>query len=134
VSRAEYAGFWLRFGAIIIDALLLAAAGFVLSFVSLFSLFGVAWFLTSLFSWAIGWLYFSLMESSKLQATLGKIAVGIIVTDTEGRRISFGRATGRYFAKIISAIMIYIGFLMIAFTEKKQGLHDMLANCLVIRK
>jgi len=62
------------------------------------------------------------------------MALGIIVTDMEGRRISFGRATGRYFAKIISAIIIYIGFLMIAFTERKQGLHDMIADCLVVMK
>jgi uncharacterized RDD family membrane protein YckC len=74
------------------------------------------------------------MESSKFQGTLGKMALGIIVTDMEGRRVSFGKATGRYFGKIVSTIILFAGLIMIAFTEKKQGLHDMLANSLVITK
>ncbi|MFC1717630.1 RDD family protein [Candidatus Poribacteria bacterium] len=80
------------------------------------------------------WLYSALLESSSKQATLGKMALGIVVTDMELQRISFGRATGRYFGKIISVMIIYIGFLMAGFTEKKQGLHDMMANCLVVKK
>lgn len=129
----EYAGFWRRLGAIIIDGLVLGTAGAILYFASL-AMFGILGFFAYLFSWAIGWLYFALMESSRLQGTLGKMALGIIVTDMEGRRISFGRATGRHFGKILSGIILYIGFLMIAFTDKKQGLHDMLAGCLVIKK
>jgi uncharacterized RDD family membrane protein YckC len=82
----------------------------------------------------LNWLYFSLLESSSWQATLGKKALGLEVTDLAGRRISFGRATGRFFAKYISAIILMIGFLMAAFTEKKQALHDILAGTLVIRK
>jgi uncharacterized RDD family membrane protein YckC len=74
------------------------------------------------------------MESSSKRATLGKMALGIIVTDLEGKRISFGRATGRFFSKILSGIIIYIGFIMVAFTDKKQGLHDMIAGTLVIAK
>jgi uncharacterized RDD family membrane protein YckC len=73
------------------------------------------------------------MESSAKQATVGKMALGIIVTDLDGRRIGFGRATGRYFAKILSALTLGIGFLMAGFTERKQALHDMVASCLVIR-
>jgi uncharacterized RDD family membrane protein YckC len=61
------------------------------------------------------------------------MALGIIVTDLEGRRIGFGRATGRYFAKILSALILGIGFLMVAFTQRKQGLHDMIAGTLVVR-
>jgi uncharacterized RDD family membrane protein YckC len=82
----------------------------------------------------LAWLYYALMESSKYQATLGKIVLGIVVTDTSGQRISFGRATGRYFAKIISQIILLIGYIMIAFTEKKQGLHDIIASTLVVVK
>ncbi|MER3416968.1 MAG: hypothetical protein C4297_12250 [Gemmataceae bacterium] len=74
------------------------------------------------------------MESSRTQATLGKMALGITVTDLEGNRIGFGKATGRFFGKIISALIFYIGFVMAAFTEKKQGLHDMMAGCLVVNK
>jgi uncharacterized RDD family membrane protein YckC len=73
------------------------------------------------------------MESSAKQATVGKMALGIIVTDLEGRRLGFGRATGRYFAKILSALILGIGFLMAAFTERKQGLHDMVASTLVVK-
>ncbi len=81
-----------------------------------------------------GWIYYAALESSVKQATLGKTALSIKVTDMEGNRIGFGRATGRHFAKIISGIILLIGYLMIAFTEKKQGLHDMMAGCLVPNK
>lgn len=89
--------------------------------------------ISSVIAIALNWLYFALMESSKYQATLGKMAVGVKVTDMEGNRISFGRATGRYFGKIISGMILYIGFIMAGFTEKKQALHDMLASTLVIK-
>jgi len=62
------------------------------------------------------------------------MSLGIVVTDLEGRRISFGTATRRYLSKIISAVVLYIGFILIGFTEKKQGLHDMIAQCLVVVK
>jgi uncharacterized RDD family membrane protein YckC len=77
----------------------------------------------------VSWLYWALMESSAWRATVGKRILGIEVTDMEGRRISFARATGRYFGKII-----FIGFIMVVFTEKKQALHDIMAGCLVVRK
>ncbi len=78
------------------------------------------------------WLYYALMESSKKQATLGKMIVGIKVTDMMGNRIGFGKATGRYFGKILSGLILGIGYVMAAFTEKKQALHDILSNCLVV--
>ena len=74
------------------------------------------------------------MESSPLQATIGKLAVGIYVTDMEGKRVSFGKATGRYFAKIISAVILFIGFFMAGFTDKRQALHDKITNCLALGK
>jgi uncharacterized RDD family membrane protein YckC len=80
----------------------------------------------------VNWLYFTLQESSQRQATIGKMALGIVVTDLNGERIGFAKATGRYFAKILSAIILLIGFIMVAFTEKKQGLHDILAGTLVV--
>ena len=138
-APVSYAGFWLRFAAYFIDAVI---------FTAVFGVLG-AMFATGIKnSTAIGndtgvlqlpliiiaWLYYALMESSSKQATLGKMAVGITVTDLQGQRISFGRATGRYFAKIISGIILLIGFIMAAFTEKKQALHDMIAGTLVIKK
>jgi len=86
------------------------------------------------FSLILGWLYFALMESSEYQGTLGKIAIGIKVTDLDGNRLGFVRATGRHFGKIISAIILCIGFVMAGFTEKKQALHDIMAGCLVVMK
>ncbi len=97
------------------------------------SIVGLA-ILTGLLAVALEWLYFSLMESSKYQATLGKMAVSVKVTDMEGNRISFARATGRYFGKIISGMILMIGYIMAGFTEKKQALHDMIANTVVIRE
>jgi len=78
------------------------------------------------------WLYYALMESSSKQATLGKMAIGIKVVDLNGNRITFGRATGRYFGKILSGLILNIGYIMAGFTERKQALHDMIASCLVI--
>jgi uncharacterized RDD family membrane protein YckC len=84
---------------------------------------------------AATWLYFALMESSTRQATVGKIALGLYVTDLQGRRLSFGRATGRFFAKIITGLVpFFIGYIMAGFTARKQALHDMIAGCLVLKK
>jgi uncharacterized RDD family membrane protein YckC len=83
----------------------------------------------------LSWLYFAGMESSEHQGTLGKMALGLVVTDMNGLRISFARASGRFFAKIITGLVpLYIGYIMAGFTEKKQALHDMIASCLVLRK
>ena len=79
----------------------------------------------------LNWIYYAVMESSAIQATLGKMALGIKVVDLEGNRISFAKATGRYFGKAISFLILFIGFIMVAFTKKKQGLHDIMASCLV---
>ena len=80
------------------------------------------------------WLYWALLESSPWQATLGKKALGLLVTDLQGRRITFARASGRYFGKLLSTIVLGTGYLMAGFTEKKQALHDILAGCLVTRR
>lgn len=130
-----YAGFWLRVGALLIDFILI----FVVSFFATLVLAGLIGFegaqvLVNLGGILGGWLYFVVMESSSRQATFGKQALGLKVTDLEGNRISFGKATGRHFGKILSAIILYIGFVMAGLTEKKQGLHDILAGCLVVRE
>jgi uncharacterized RDD family membrane protein YckC len=84
--------------------------------------------------WICSWLYFGLLESSKLQGTLGKAALNIQVTDLHGRRISFGRATGRYFGKWISGALFLIGYLIQPFTRRRQTLHDLMAGTLVVRR
>jgi len=152
----KYAGFWIRFGAYLIDGIicavviygslfiviLLGAAlspGSYSSYYSPYSsgtspvtgLLVILWFI---FAIVFSWLYYAYQESSPAQATLGKQAVGIIVTDTEGNRISLGKATGRWLAKILSALILCIGFIMIGFTDQKQGLHDMIASTRVVYK
>jgi uncharacterized RDD family membrane protein YckC len=81
-----------------------------------------------------GWLYYAYFESSEWQGTLGKKVMNLVVTDLEGNRVSFGRASGRYFARYITKLIpLGIGFILAGITEKKQALHDMIAGCLVLR-
>lgn len=127
-TPATYAGFWRRFAAMLLDLLILGAAQGVIESLPGFLRTGGA---PELLIW---WLYHALLESSEYQATIGKLALGLIVTDEQGRRLSFGRATGRTFAKILSIIPIFLGYLMAAFSPRKQALHDLIAGCLVLRK
>ena len=145
---AGYAGFWKRFAAYILDSIITAVIGCVIGFpigliIGLTSggnpnaggqVDAMANIAGNIIGLIVGWLYWAGMEASSKQATLGKMAVGIVVTDLDGNRISFLRATGRHFAKIISALILLIGFIMAGFTEKKQALHDMMAGCLVVNK
>ena len=81
------------------------------------------------------WLYFAGLESSERQATVGKSVMSLRVTNLEGQRLSFGHATGRFFAKIVSGMIPFaIGYIMAAFTAKKQALHDLIAGTLVLKK
>lgn len=155
-----YAGFWKRFAAYVIDSLILGVASWIIILPVLGAIglgmesmeyseemmmdeeaaAGMAAVLVGgmMMVWGVilvaAWLYFALMESSSKQATLGKMALGIIVTDMNGGRLTFGRATGRYFGKILSGMIMMIGYIMAAFTERKQALHDMIAGCLVVNK
>jgi uncharacterized RDD family membrane protein YckC len=147
--RVAYAGFWLRAVAWVIDTLVLvipsvAIVMFAVVFLGLelpppeemsigtvppmrFFIPMEAAFLT------LHWLYFAVMESSGWQGTLGKRALGIGVSDLQGRRISFGRASGRFFGKILSGLTFLIGYALAGVTERKQALHDILAECLVVK-
>lgn len=153
----QYAGFWLRFVAYLIDAGLtlvvlgvIAAIFFAIVGVGVFrnlaqegngsnpafpvAILGIIWFFSIVLIVA-SWLYFALMESSPRQGTLGKIAMSLAVTDMQGRPVTFGRASGRFFGKIVTGMIpLAIGYIMAGFTEKKQALHDMIASCLVVRK
>jgi uncharacterized RDD family membrane protein YckC len=156
---AAYAGFWLRVVAYLIDSAIMGVAfGAIVGI--MFATVGMRFFrgfapglydqapnpmmpaavlgviLVLLpFTIVITWIYFAAMESSAHQGTLGKMALGLFVTDSHGRRISFGRATGRFFAKFITGLIPFlIGYIMAGFTEKRQALHDMIAGCLVLKK
>jgi len=156
-ARVEYGGFWLRFLAYLIDGAVIII-GICVVAVPLVFLTGLgaylsqinpeedwnengAWviipviFLLATASLAVTWLYHALMESSEWQATVGKKVLGLVVTDMEGRRVSFWRATGRHFAKIVTNMVpAFIGYILAGFTEKKQALHDMIAGCLILQR
>ncbi|MDE2225022.1 MAG: RDD family protein [Xanthomonadaceae bacterium] len=145
-----HAGFWRRFAAYVIDMLILGAAVFVLYMLFVFvvivpaaasggrhvndAAIGASMLMAWLAVIVAQWLYFALCESSAWQATPGKMALNMCVTDTYGRRIGFGQATGRYFGKILSSFIFDIGFMMAGWTARKQALHDLMANCCVVRK
>jgi uncharacterized RDD family membrane protein YckC/predicted RNA-binding Zn-ribbon protein involved in translation (DUF1610 family) len=133
-----YAGFWRRFVAALIDGVLVTVVLFVLDILLALVLKSSPPALAAAISLGltigVGIAYYVVQESSSQQATLGKRALGIIVTDIHGHRISNARALGRYFAKLLSAFTLLIGYIMAGFTEKKQALHDMMAGTLVVVK
>lgn len=158
--NTNYAGFWLRFVAWFIDILilgvlewvivvpLLAAVGIASSFSFrdlshlqdiedvgalvgvITAMIGISWFVSS----TIKVLYHSFMESSKYQGSIGKMALGVIVTDMNGNKLDFGKALVRNICKFISNLTVSIGYIIAGFTEKKQALHDLIAGTLVVRK
>jgi DNA polymerase-3 subunit epsilon len=134
-NKVEYAGFWLRLGAGIIDLIIANMIGAIIFLLFL----GVpndaksSEASANAMGMLCGWLYYALMESSSSCATVGKLLFGIKVTDEHGNKIGFGKATGRFFGKFLSLLILYIGFLMIGFTKRKQGLHDQLARTLVVK-
>jgi uncharacterized RDD family membrane protein YckC len=139
-SVTEYAGFWRRAGAYLIDVILISLAVSILLFI--LQLFNLLDGLSKkeienveyVIQIVIAFIYFTSMESSLLQGTYGKHMLKMKVTDGYGERISFGRASIRHISKFLSAILLFIGFIMVAFTKKKQGLHDKIAETLVIMK
>lgn len=147
-GEAIHAGFWRRVAAALIDGLLIGlvmgALQVVVGLGAVGSLAGTrdagaalpavigSILLFSALAFVGQWLYFALFECSAMQATPGKRALDLKVVDELGQRIGFGRATGRYFGKIISGAIFYVGFLMAGFTERKQALHDLMAATLVV--
>jgi uncharacterized RDD family membrane protein YckC len=136
------AGFVRRFAALFLDQLILAVPLFALAMllglatglsgranaepnVAFVLLFYLLWFVVLV-------LYYAGQESSVHQATLGKRALGIKVTDRDGRRLSFAHAVARWFAASLSYLTFYIGFLMAAFTERKTALHDLVSGTQVV--
>jgi uncharacterized RDD family membrane protein YckC len=149
IAGVRYGGFWRRFWASVIDGIVISIVtwpfrlGVGLSSLALlrngeFDAAAVAGLIAAAMTAiavkaVVSWLYFAILESSTPQASLGKMVLGLRVTDMEGRRISFARATARCLASFLSTLILCIGYLMVAFTEKKQGLHDMLTSTLVVR-
>ena len=135
-SRMVYADFGSRFAALLVDGILIAILNNLFQY-CLRYVIPRDGFSDQMFPFLIGvvnnWLYEALQESSEAQATLGKRMLGIKLTDLDGRRLTFARATGRHFGKYLSVLTFFIGYLMQPFNERKQALHDMLAGCLVVK-
>jgi uncharacterized RDD family membrane protein YckC len=153
-AAARYASFWQRVGAWVIDQLIVGIPYNVLSALVLgsnephvttttdatgkatlhwsgdWAAFGVVFAAGIIASW----LYSALLQSSSRQATVGKMALNLIITDEAGNRISFARATGRYFAGTLNALTFGIGYLMVIWTPRKQALHDRIAGTVVVRE
>lgn len=155
----QFAGFWLRVVAYLIDSLVMG-----LAFMAIFIPFAVMTGLTAILgnihpgedprdvgallggTFFLGlmtiisltvvgsWLYHAKMESSAWQATVGKKILSLRVTDLNGARVTFARASGRHFGKFITGLIpLGVGFILAGLTEKRQALHDMIASCLVLR-
>lgn len=140
----QYAAPIKRFAAQVIDSIVLTAAfvpvNLIISAITIAAMQGkdpeqiqiVANLLYFAIALPAGWLYYALMESSPKSATVGKMALGLMVLDTDGYPITFGQASGRYFGKFLSALPCYAGFIAAFFNEKKQTWHDSMANTVVV--
>ncbi|EIJ81690.1 YxaI [Bacillus methanolicus PB1] len=161
-EKNEYGGFWVRFAAYLIDSIILGIPLTILSFIITVVFFGAsggfdaaltdpnyleqdpadagavafagAYLVSLLFNFIVSFLYFAGLHASKWQATIGKNLLGLKVTDMDGNRISFGRALGRYLAMTFLSSIFLIGYIITAFTEKKQALHDLIARTVVVKK
>lgn len=151
-GRVVYAGFWKRVAASFIDSFIATALSYMVQIPMMLMMgVGMAGFgsggdpfssgagiamigLIYVIAIGIPLLYFSWMHSSANQASLGKMAVGIKVVRTDGQRITFWRAFGRYFAYMLGGFTLGIGYVIAAFTERKQAMHDMICDTLVVDK
>ena len=154
VPTSRYGGFWLRLLAHLIDHVILGIVAAPLFFILVLPVIVrvvndaernqepspemIVAILSSVFIYVVlafagQWLYEALLTSSSWQGTVGKRVLQLKITDELGNRIGFGRATGRFFAKILSSMFFCIGFIMVGLTDRKRGLHDMLAATLVMR-
>ncbi len=145
----SYAGFWWRFLAYVIDSILLTIVFLILNLMlslvlgpdinqalaktdPLHALNGMAFGVKLIVNNILQALYFIFLESSEKQGSIGKMICGLQVTSVEGERISTAQATGRYFSKIISSLA-FVGYIMAAFTQRKQALHDLIAKTVVLK-
>jgi len=135
IPAGGFASFGIRVVAAIIDVFLVFAVEFAIGYrIDGTTPFGTLGGFLIISPFVLNWLYYALFESSPMQATLGKMACGILVTDLQGGRVGFWQASVRFFGMLVSNITFFIGYLMCAWTEKKQCLHDMMAGCLVLKK
>ncbi|NLW47253.1 MAG: RDD family protein [Firmicutes bacterium] len=124
VFQYKQADFALRMTATLIDLIILIIP--VILLIVFTKVFGV------IISVIIGWAYYALLESSSLQGTIGKFALKLEVTDLEGQPLNLLQATKRYFAHYLSILTLGAGYIILAFNDKKQAVHDLLTDCMVL--
>ncbi|WP_025724177.1 RDD family protein [Paenibacillus polymyxa] len=144
-TKRIYGGFWIRTAAFAMDFIIVTVLVFLIgggvssilfllgieetAFVHMFAMLG------PLILWLVmPWLYCVLWETSKVKATPGKLVFSLIVVDKEGKRLGFMHASGRYWIKAISFMFVHIIYIVVAFTAKKQGVHDLCTNTFVVNK
>lgn len=147
-----FGGFWIRFVAYLIDAVILVIPNLIIG-VIVATAMGVEPFaanfntnpsmidpqqqmasnISNMIQILVGWGYFAVMTTYK-GGSVGKLALGLRVVDEQGMYPGFGRASGRYFAKILSACLCAIGYIMAGFHQQKRGLHDLIGGTYVVRK
>jgi len=140
LPAVRFAGFWRRLSACLVDSILLYFPASTLRVILGLPLLRMRddWsdprvLEAQCFAIAMAWLYCSLFESSRTRGTLGQQLLGMQVTDVEGRRISFARATGRHWAQWLSVFICGVGYLLNLWTSRRQTLHDLVAGCVVVR-
>jgi uncharacterized RDD family membrane protein YckC len=147
VGPYQYAGFWIRVLASIIDSIIVGVVDSIIQFTALRPMLGIGDVSdpTSLFAAAgavgvlglVGIVVAACYEAifvAQMGATPGKMALGMKVVRSDGSRIDLGRSFGRHFAKMLSAIILGIGYIMVAFDSEKRGLHDMICDTRVVRQ
>lgn len=142
-AAGMYGGFWMRVAAYVLDSLIISVVFFVLFFLLALMLPHrstvdtqpqVMPMVVAVLVILATWLYFPLWESSVKQATPGKQALGLRVTDENGNRLGFWHAFGRFLGKIVSGMIFNIGYMMAGWTSRKQALHDLMAGTFVVRR
>ncbi len=144
-TGVEYAGFWMRFVAVLIDGLITGIPMMIYMFVFMGAMFSTFdpedpeslemgfGGLFYLLAYAIPLIY-SVFFLGKYGATPGKMALGLKVIRANGEKLTYGRAFGRYFANILSGMILYIGYIIVAFDDEKRALHDHICDTRVIKK
>ena len=127
-AKKNYAGFWYRVLAYIIDFIILAIVSWIVALVTII-IFPIGIIMNLL----ISWLYFAVLQSSKSQSTFGMRICDIKIYNEQLKRASFWRLTGRFLSTGLSALILFIGFFMIGFTKRKQGLHDKVARTIHLK-
>jgi uncharacterized RDD family membrane protein YckC len=141
VGRGAYGGFWLRLAAAVIDVVaIFVLVGVVLLVVALLNLIVGEQFLggdrfSSVLLMTVAWLYDAGLTASAARATLGKLVVGLRIDDADtGTRVNFLIASGRHFARVVSATPLLLGYVTMFWEPRRRAIHDLAAGTVVVKR